>query len=146
MTIAVGLQDRPSAAPKEAVWKSDYKLVGNPSFTQAISAISTLVFTYSGAPAFFNIVAEMRDPHKYPRALAICQTFVTVIYIVVAIVVYYYCGTYVSSPALGSAGPVIKKVAYGIAFPGLVVTAVLLLHVRLRLRNPVLLLLWNQLY
>jgi hypothetical protein len=31
----------------------------------------------------------------------------------VAIVVYYYCGQYVASPALGSAGPMIKKIAYG---------------------------------
>lgn len=43
-------------------------------------------------------------------------------------VVYHYCGQYVSSPALGSAGPLLKKVAYGIAIPGLLVGAVLALH------------------
>lgn len=48
----------------------------------------------------------------------------------VGMVVYYYCGTYASSPALGTAGPVVKKVAYGIALPDLFVTAILLAHVR----------------
>lgn len=72
----------------------------------------------------------MRDPRQYTKALVVCQTVISTAYIVVGIVVYYYCGSYVSSPALGSAGPVVKKVAYGIALPGLLVTAILLTHVR----------------
>jgi hypothetical protein len=38
-------------------------------------------------------------------------------YVVVAVVVYRYAGNKVSSPALGSAGKVVSKVAYGIAIP-----------------------------
>jgi hypothetical protein len=129
ITIAVGVQDRPSAAPKEGVWKSDYKIANTPSFTDAISAVSSLVFSYAGTPAFFNIAAEMRDPQHYTRSLVVCQTIVSVVYITVGIVVYYYCGSYVASPALGSAGPTLKKVGYGIALPGLMVSAILLLHV-----------------
>ena len=132
--IAVGVQDRPSAAPKQGVWKSDYKLVNNPSFVDAASAISALVFSYAGTPAFFPIASEMRDPRNFTKALIVCQSVVSFAYIVVGIVVYYYCGSYVSSPALGSAGPIVKKVAYGIALPGLLVTAILLTHVR----NPTL--------
>ncbi|KAH7141633.1 transmembrane amino acid transporter protein-domain-containing protein [Dactylonectria macrodidyma] len=129
VTIAVGLQDRPSAAPKGlGEWKSDYKIVAHPSFTDAISAVSTLVFTYAGTPAFFNIVSEMRDPRLYTRALAVCQVTVTVVYIIVGTVVYYFCGSYVASPALGSAGPLMKKVGYGIALPGLFGSAILLSH------------------
>ena len=124
------MQDRPSAAPKVGVWKSDYKLFNNPSFADAASAISSLVFAYAGTPAFFSIASEMRDPRQYTKALVVCQTVISFAYIVVGIVVYYYCGSYVSSPALGSAGPVVKKVAYGIALPGLLVTAILLTHVR----------------
>ncbi|KAJ5349095.1 uncharacterized protein N7506_002348 [Penicillium brevicompactum] len=128
VTIAVGLQDRPSAAPQTGHWKSDYKLFNNPSFTEAISAVSTLVFTYAGTPAFFNIVAEMRQPLMYNRSLAICQTTVTLVYIIVGTIVYYFCGSYVASPALGSAGDTVKKVSYGIALPGLVVSCVLFIH------------------
>lgn len=139
MTIAVGIQDRPSAAPQQGVWKPDYKLFNNPSFSDAASAVSSLVFAYAGTPAFFSIASEMRDPRQYTKALVVCQTVISTAYIVVGIVVYYYCGSYVSSPALGSAGPVVKKVAYGIALPGLLVTAILLTHVsnkKLRLARP----------
>ncbi|KAK1584960.1 transmembrane amino acid transporter [Colletotrichum navitas] len=128
VTIAVSLQDRPAAAPQDAVWKSDFKVVNTPTFTQAIGAISSLVFSYAGTPAFFSIAAEMRDPRHYPRALVLCQSVVTVVYVAVGVVVYYYCGSYVSSPALGSAGPAVKKVAYGLALPGLIVSAAVMLH------------------
>ncbi|KAK9850480.1 hypothetical protein MYU51_011919 [Penicillium brevicompactum] len=133
VTIAVGLQDRPSAAPQTGHWKSDYKLFNNPSFTEAISAVSTLVFTYAGTPAFFNIVAEMRQPLMYNRSLAICQTTVTLVYIIVGTIVYYFCGSYVASPALGSAGDTVKKVSYGIALPGLVVSCLSAKHVFVRI-------------
>ncbi|CEJ93637.1 Putative Transmembrane amino acid transporter [[Torrubiella] hemipterigena] len=129
VTIAVSLQERPALAPQTGEWKSDYKLVGNPTFAEAIAAISTLIFAYAGTGAFFPIVSEMRDPKQYPRALAVCQTVITAVFLIVGIVVYYYCGSYVASPALGSAGANIKKVAYGIALPGLLVSGVLLAHV-----------------
>ncbi|OJJ06517.1 hypothetical protein ASPVEDRAFT_327633 [Aspergillus versicolor CBS 583.65] len=128
VTIAVGLQSRPSAAPKEGPWASDYKLAGNPSFTSAISAVSSLVYAYAGTPGFFPIAAEMRDPSLYTRPLLICQGAITAIYITVGTVIYYYCGSYVASPALGSAGVLIKKVSYGIALPGLVVSTIVVLH------------------
>ncbi|KAK6219298.1 hypothetical protein LQW54_002286 [Pestalotiopsis sp. IQ-011] len=128
VTIAVGVQDRPADAPQTGVWKSDYELIGHPSFTSALSAISSLVFAYAGTPAFFNIASEMRDPRHYSKALIVCQTTVTVCYCVIGIVVYYFCGSYVASPALGSAGPLIKKIGYGIALPGLLVSGILLGH------------------
>ncbi|GAB1207565.1 hypothetical protein APSETT445_006289 [Aspergillus pseudonomiae] len=128
VTVAVGLQERPSAAPQGGVWVSDYKLVGSPTFSEAITAISSIVFAYAGTPAFFSIVSEMREPRHYTRSLVICQSVVTVVYITIGIVVYYYCGTYVSSPALGSAGPTVKKVSYGFALPGLLMTTLLVIH------------------
>lgn len=79
---------------------------------------------------FFPIAAEMRDPSMYTRPLLICQGSITAIYISIGTVIYYYCGSYVASPALGSAGVLIKKVSYGIALPGLVVSTIVVLHVR----------------
>ncbi|KAJ4245158.1 hypothetical protein NW757_010168 [Fusarium falciforme] len=99
VTIAVGVQDRPAAAPKEGPFKSDFKVVGNPSFADAVSAISTFVFAYAGTPAFFSFAAEMREPKHYVRALTLCQVIVTVAYI-----------------------------SYGIAIPGIVATAMLTIH------------------
>lgn len=71
----------------------------------------------------------MKQPKHYTRSLVICQGIVTVTYTAIGIVVYYYCGSYVASPALGSAGVLLKKVAYGFALPGLIVTTCLYTHV-----------------
>jgi hypothetical protein len=49
---------------------------------------------------------------------------------VIGVVVYYYCGSYVASPALGSAGVTMKKVCYGLALPGLLATTTITIHVR----------------
>lgn len=131
VTIGVGVQGH---APMTAgvIPESDYKLFGSPSFVEAMTAVSTITLAYAGAPAFFNVVSEMRDPHLFTRSLTICQVIVTAIYIVVGTVVYYYCGSHVASPALGSAGPLLKKISYGFALPGLCVSVVLFLHVSLR--------------
>lgn len=129
VAIAVGSSSRPAAAPQTGPWSSDYKLFNQPSFSDAASAVSALVFAYAGTPAFFSIASEMRNPREYTKALITCQSVVTVTYVTVGIVVYYYAGSYVTSPAMGSAGPVIKKASYGIALPGLFATSILLIHV-----------------
>ncbi|KAL4894953.1 putative amino acid transporter [Aspergillus ambiguus] len=130
VTVAVGIQDRPAAAPQTgSVWVSDFKILGQPSFTQGITAVSSLVFAFSGTPGFFSIVSEMRDPKQYTSALLICQFGVTAIYTVIGCVVYYYCGSYVASPALGSAGGTVKKISYGFALPGLIVTMTIVSHI-----------------
>ncbi|KAJ5995003.1 hypothetical protein N7481_001980 [Penicillium waksmanii] len=129
VTVAVGIQDRPAAAPKDAVWVPDYKIVANPSFTDAITAVSTIVFAYAGTPAFFSLASEMREPKHFNKALILCQSVVTVFYLAIGIVIYYYCGSYVSSPALGSAGPMVKKVSYGFALPGLLASTLLFIHI-----------------
>lgn len=129
MTIAVGIQDGPAAAPVYGDFVSDYKITNNPTFVDAISAVSSLVFAYAGTPAFFSIVSEMKQPQQYTRSLIICQSVVIVTYTTIGVVVYYFCGSYVASPALGSAGVLLKKVAYGFALPGLIVTTCLVTHV-----------------
>lgn len=65
--------------------------------------------------------------------MLICQATVFTVYLVVGVVVYYFCGSYVASPALGSAGDLIKKVCYGIALPGLLVTEMIACHVSIML-------------
>jgi hypothetical protein len=128
LTIAVGLQDRPADAPQDVPFVSDYKLIGNPTFTEGLGAINTFVFAYAGTPAFFAIISEMRDPGDYNKAMYICQSFMTAVYILVGIVVYYFCGSYVASPALGSAGPLLKRVCYGLAITGLIASTCLVTH------------------
>lgn len=80
LAIAVSVQDRPSAAPATGDWSPDIVLVGNPSFSAAIGALSNIIFSFAGAPNFFNIVAEMKNPRDFNKALISCQTFVTAAY------------------------------------------------------------------
>lgn len=94
-----------------------------------MSAVAMIIFAFSGTPAFFPIAAEMKNPKHYTRSMLVCQATVTTVYLVIGVVVYYYCGSYVASPALGSAGPLMKKVCYGIALPGLFVTQMIVCHV-----------------
>lgn len=129
MTIGVGIQDRPDAAPQDGSWKSDWVLFNQPTFVQAINAISTFLMAYGGVPAYFAMVAEMRDPRIFNRSLFTCHGFITAMYIMAGCVVYYFCGSYVSSPALGSAGRLVKKVSYGLALPGLAANTFLCVHV-----------------
>lgn len=129
LTIAVGVQDRPAAAPQEGPYVKDFQIIGNPTFEEAISAVSTIVFAFAGTPAFFSIISEMRNPKDYTKSLIVAQTAVALVYLIIGIVVYYYCGSYVASPALGSAGVTMKKVCYGLALPGLVASCMLFVHV-----------------
>ncbi|WWC70826.1 uncharacterized protein I206_104778 [Kwoniella pini CBS 10737] len=129
LTIAVGLEDRPATAPQGGdTWDKELVIFGNPSFTEAITAVSALVFAFTGTPAFFGIVSEMRDQRKYTQSMLLSQGFVTAVDTVVGVVVYYYCGQFVASPALGSAGGTLKKICYGLALPGLFVTAMMFTH------------------
>ena len=62
VTIAVGIQDRPPTAPQAGVWVSDYKLIESPSFTKAISAVSSIVYAYAGTPGKFSLALTHRIP------------------------------------------------------------------------------------
>jgi hypothetical protein len=129
LTVSVGVQDRPSLAPQTGPWQSDYHLFRSPKPADAFAAVSSIVFAYAGTPAFFNIVSEMREPRDYTKSLIYCQSIMTAVYIAIGVVVYYFCGSYVASPALGSAGVLMKKVCYGLALPGLIVSTTLFIHV-----------------
>lgn len=136
MTIAVGVQDRPAVAPQDVPWESDFQIAKSPTFAQAASAIGTYVFSYAAAPLFFPVISEMRNPRDYTKALIVCQSGVTITYVAIGCIVYYFCGSYVASPALGSAGVLLKRVCYGIGLPGIIVTTVLCLHVRTSFHLP----------
>jgi amino acid transporter len=130
ITIAVGIQDRPVTAPQTGPWdKKIFAVNPEGTFLGGMAAVSTVVFSYSGTPAFFTVIGEMRKPQDYNRALYTCQSIVTMTYLTIGIVVYYYCGQYLDNPALGSAGVIVKKVAYGIALPGLFVSVTIYTHV-----------------
>ncbi len=110
MVIVVPLQDRPAAAPQEGPWDKDFKLFGNPTFAEGMGAVSAVVFSTAGTPAFFSIAAEMKHPQHYTRCMLIAEAITTIFLLLVGSVVYAYCGQYVSVPAPGSAGVLFKRI------------------------------------
>lgn len=62
-------------------------------------------------------MAELRDPYDFPKSLFLLQSVDVSLYLVTAVVIYYYAGPGVESPALGSAGRLLSKISYGVALP-----------------------------
>ena len=71
----------------------------------------------AGHVCFFSFISEMKKPEDFPKALALLQVCNISVYIVSAVVIYRYGGKQVKSPALGSTGPIVSKIAYGLAIP-----------------------------
>lgn len=96
---------------------SNISVTAETNLYHAFTGVTNIVFAYCAHVAFFGLIAEMEDPKEFPKALCMLQFFEIALYVTAAIVIYYHVGNDVVSPALGSAGPLLKKVAYGIAIP-----------------------------
>lgn len=129
VTIGVGVADRPAEAPQTGPWDKDLHVFNNPTFGQAMGAIGQQVLSVGATPAFFSIKSEMRNPNMYNRSLLLCQLSSMSFYIAIATTTYYYAGQYIASPAFGSAGVLIKRIAYGLALPALFVSCTIYTHV-----------------
>lgn len=132
LTIAVGVQDRPAKAIEQGYvtgpWPKDLKITNAATLAQAMTAINSILFAYAATPTYFGIVSEMRDPRVYKSTMCFSMICLWAVYSTIGIVVYYYCGQFVSSPALGSAGGTMKRICYGIAIPALLVTLCIYSH------------------
>jgi hypothetical protein len=102
------------------------------NLVHGFTAVTNIVFAYCAHIAFFGLISEMRNPKDFPKALCMLQSFEIVLYVVAAIVIYCYVGPDVDSPALGSAGPLLKKIAYGVAIPTIVGAGVVNGHIGLK--------------
>ncbi|ESK89001.1 neutral amino acid permease [Moniliophthora roreri MCA 2997] len=132
VVVAVTQVDRPAAAPQTGPFELGFYAFPPSSmatFGAGMSATCAIFISSAGTSAFIPVIAEMRKPGDYRKALYVATGSVTSVYVAVSLVVYHWCGMWVASPSLGSAGPVIKKVAYGIGLIGLVVSGCLYLHV-----------------
>lgn len=94
-----------------------------------MTAVANQLFAVGASGAFFSVSAEMQHPQMFTRSLVCGQGFIVLTCLAIASIVYGKIGQYLASPALGSAGLLIKKVSYGVALPGLLVTAVLYSHI-----------------
>lgn len=129
LTVAVGVNDRPAAAPQTGPWDKDFKLFGKAGAVAGISSITNVLYAYAATPAYWGIISEMRDPRKHNRMMILSISMCCILYIVIGSVVYWFCGQFVSSPALGSAGVLLKRVCYGLAIPALLVSLCIYAHI-----------------
>ncbi|RMJ25346.1 hypothetical protein PHISP_03788 [Aspergillus sp. HF37] len=99
------------------------RVTTNVPFFSAFQSTMNIVFSYAGHVSFFGFISEMREPKDYPKTLYTLQFTDTSLYLTAAVVIYYYGGDSVTSPALGSTSPLVAKIAYGIAIPTKIVIA-----------------------
>ncbi|RPB28604.1 amino acid transporter [Terfezia boudieri ATCC MYA-4762] len=109
--IGVGLRGRPAGIMIENTT--------DVSFDKAFIGFMNIVFAYGTYYAFTS----------FGVALYSLQISDTCLYLIAAVVIYYYTGKDVASPALGSTGPLLRKIAYGIASPTIIIAGVINAHV-----------------
>ncbi|KAB8217670.1 transmembrane amino acid transporter protein-domain-containing protein [Aspergillus novoparasiticus] len=103
--------------------------INHPSLLSGFSACLNIVISFAGHLAFFSFQSELAEPKDFTKALITLQVTDTSLYLVTAVVIYYYTGAEVKSPALLSASPVVSKVAFGIAIGTIVIAGVIIAHV-----------------
>lgn len=77
----------------------------------------SVLITTASHNTFFTFIAELRDPKDFKKSLAVLQAIDISLYLTASVVIYCYAGKDVVSPALGSASPLVSKIAYGVALP-----------------------------
>ncbi|KAK5130907.1 hypothetical protein LTR08_001570 [Meristemomyces frigidus] len=129
VVVGVTTRDRPAAAPATGDYELGYYAIAYPTFASGMVASCSIFVSSANTAAFLPVISEMRNPKDYRKALFVCMSIVTGAYLSFSLVVYRWCGQWVASPSLGSAGQTIKMIAYGVGLVGLVVSACLYLHV-----------------
>lgn len=114
--IATGVQANHSPGGMAAVpwsaWPAE-----NLSFAEAFIAITNIVFAYSFCMCQFSFMDEMHTPRHYIKSIWSLGLIEITIYTLTGALVYAFVGSGVASPALLSAGPLISKIAFGVALP-----------------------------
>ncbi|KAJ3531337.1 hypothetical protein NM208_g8922 [Fusarium decemcellulare] len=128
VVVGVTQVERPAAAPQEGPFDTAVVSIGTPTFVPGLVAAINIFAAYGSTPTFMPVIAEMKAPKAFTKALFSSQALLVSCYISFALVVYLYCGQYVASPSLGSAGGLLEKIAYGISIPGFIMTSTLWVH------------------
>ena len=131
VVIAVTIPARPAAAPQMGDFDLGFAALppSTTTFAAAWAAALAIFSSSANTSGFVPVISEMRHPEDYFKSLYACMTWITSSYMALGLTVYAYCGKWVSSPALGSAGPTIKVIAYGVAIPGMIASAMICVHV-----------------
>ncbi|KAJ6021547.1 hypothetical protein N7540_007051 [Penicillium herquei] len=103
--------------------------INQPTLLNGFSASLNIVLSFAGHLAFFSFQSELAEPKDFTKALISLQVIDTSLYLVAALVIYYYTGADVKSPAILSASPVVAKISFGIAVGTIIIAGVIIAHV-----------------
>ncbi|OBT96961.1 hypothetical protein VE01_05561 [Pseudogymnoascus verrucosus] len=87
------------------------------TFTEGFIAITNICFAYSFAMCQFSFMDEMHTPTDFMKSVWTLGAAEIFIYTVTGALIYAFVGQEVKSPALLSAGPLVSRIAFGIALP-----------------------------
>ncbi|KHN97383.1 Amino acid transporter, transmembrane [Metarhizium album ARSEF 1941] len=114
--VATGVQaaDGPGglAAVAWSAWPKD-----GVGFSQAFVAVSNIIFAFSFAIGQFSFMDEMHTPADYMKSIWASGLIQIAIYTLTGALCYAFVGPSVQSPALLSAGPLVSRIAFGVALP-----------------------------
>ncbi|KAF9738746.1 amino acid transporter [Paraphaeosphaeria minitans] len=124
LAVAMAAIAREAPAPGHIVLvRPDIPLV------KGLGPVMNIVLACAGHVTFFGMFSELADPREFKKAVLLNQVFAVVFYVVLASVIYFFAGELVASPVLGSASPLARKIAFGIALPTIVIAGVINNHV-----------------
>lgn len=86
-------------------------------FTEAFVAVSNIIFAFSFAIGQFSFMDEMHTPTDYMKSIWASGFIQMAIYTLTGALCYGFIGSSVQSPALLSAGPLVSRIAFGVALP-----------------------------
>ena len=131
--VAVTQQGRPAAAPPTGDFDLGWTAIASPTFVAGITASANIFISGSGSSMYLPVISEMKKPREYRKAAILAGILVGAMYLTFSLVIYRWCGIWLATPAFGSAGPLFKKISYGIALPGLVIGVGIYQHVAAKL-------------
>ncbi|KAG7145784.1 N amino acid transport system protein like [Verticillium longisporum] len=137
IVIGVTQVDRPAAAPQEGPFDIGVVTIGAPAVAPGLTAAVNIFAAFSSTPTFMPVIAEMKAPRAFKKSLFSSQIVLFICHVTMSLVVYLYCGKYVASPALGSAGGLLMKIAHGISIPGFIMTCTLRVHLAAKTSSAV---------
>ncbi|KAB5585646.1 transmembrane amino acid transporter family protein [Coniochaeta sp. 2T2.1] len=98
---------------------------GGSGFIGSLNGLNQAVYSYGGAMIFTHLLAEMRHPMDFWKALLIAEIFIYVVYMFFGIFVYSYQGQFTFNPVMQGLSPYGWQTACNIMnlFTGLIAAA-----------------------